>query len=48
MHEGARETTFTFFVMYLSPLKSKSCAGHNSHTVLDNLIIFGRYIYQVK
>ena len=38
----ARETTL---IMYLSPLKLKSCAGHNSHTVLDNLIIFGRDIY---
>ena len=26
----------------------KFCAGHNSHTVWDNLIIFGRDIYQVK
>ena len=26
-----------FFVMYLSPLKPKSCAGHNSHTVFDNI-----------
>ena len=25
-----RETTHTFFVMYLSPLKPKSCAGNNS------------------
>ena len=46
---GASETTLTFFVMYLSPLKPKSCAGHNSHdTVSDSLIIFGRDIYQVK
>ena len=29
----ARETTLTFFVMYLSPLKPKSFAGHHSHTV---------------
>ena len=36
-----RETTLTVFVM-LSVLKPKSCAGHNSHTVCDNLIIFGR------
>ena len=26
----------------LSLLKLKSCADHNSHTVCDNLIIFGR------
>ena len=38
----AREMTLTFFVMLLSPLKLKSCAGHNSHTVCDNMIIFGR------
>ena len=44
----ARETTLTFFIMYLSPLKPKSCAGHNSHTVKDNLIIFGRDAYQVE
>ena len=29
----ARETILTFFILYLSPLKLKSCAGHNSHTV---------------
>ena len=34
--QGVRETTFTFFFMYLSPLKSKSCEGH------------GRYMYLVK
>ena len=44
----ARETTINFFLMYLSPLKPKPCAGHNAHTVSDNLIIFGRNIYQVK
>ena len=44
----ARDTTLTFFVIYLSPLKPKSCAGHNTHTVRDDLIIFGRDIYQVK
>ena len=43
----ARETTLTFSVMYLSPLKPESCAGHNSPTVSDNLI-FDRDIYQVK
>ena len=43
-----RESTLTFFIMYLSPLKPKSCAGRNSHSVLDNLIIFDRDIYQVK
>ena len=37
----ARETTPTFFVMYLSPLKQRSCAGHIFHTVCDNMIIFG-------
>ena len=31
----ARESTLTFFVMYLSPLKPKSLEGHNSHTVRD-------------
>ena len=30
------------FIMKLSPMKPKSCADHISHTVLDNLIIFGR------
>ena len=40
--------TFSIMYMYLFPLMPKSCAGHNSHTVLDNLIIFGRNIYQVK
>ena len=45
---GARETTLTSFVLYLSPLKLKSCTGHNSHTACDNLILFGRYIYQIK
>ena len=31
-HVHARETTLTFLVI-LSPLKPKSCADHNSHTV---------------
>ena len=44
----AKETILTFFVMHLSPLKPKSCADHNSHTVWYNLIIFGRDIYQVR
>ena len=37
-----QESQRTFFIMELSPLRLKYCAGHNSHTVLDNLIIFGR------
>ena len=44
----ARETTLIFFAIYLSPLKPKSSVGHNSHTVCDYLIVFGRNIYQVK
>ena len=36
------------FVMYLFPFKPKSCAGHSSYTVSDNLMIFGRNMYQVK
>ena len=44
----ARETILTFFVMYLSLLKPKYCAGHNSHSVRDNLIIFGKDMYQDK
>ena len=44
----AREITLTFFVMYLSPLKPKSCTGHNSHTVSDEFILFDSDIYQVK
>ena len=44
----ARDTTFSFFVLYLSPLKWKSCAGHNSLAVRDNLTVFCRDIYQVK
>ena len=39
----ARETTLTFFLMYLSPLKPKSCAGYNFHAVRDN-VIFDRDI----
>ena len=38
----ARETTPTVFIIWLSALKPSSCAGHNSHTVGVNLIIFGR------
>ena len=45
---NTRETTLTFFVIYLYPLKPNSSAGHTSHTVWDNLMIFGRNIYQVK
>ena len=44
----ARETSPIFFIMHLSPLKVKSCAGHNSHTILDDLIIFDMDTYQVK
>ena len=36
----ARETTLAFFVMYSSPLKPKSYAGHNSNSGRDNLIMF--------
>ena len=46
--EQISETTLIFFVMYLSTLKPKSCADHNSPTVWDNLIIFGRDIYKVN
>ena len=41
----ARETTLTFFLMSLPPLKPKSCAGHNFHnsdTFRHILITFGR------
>ena len=44
----ARETTLALFIMYLFPLKLKFCAGHNSHSVCDNLIVFCRDVYQVK
>ena len=44
----ARETILTFFFMELSPPMQKFCAGHNAHTVGDNLIIYGRDIYQAK
>ena len=44
----AIETILTFLVIKLSPLKPKYCAGHYSHTVCDNLKLFGRNIYQVK
>ena len=43
----ASQVTLTFVVMYFYTLKPKSCAGHNSHTVKDNLIIFGRDIWSV-
>ena len=39
----ARETTL-FLHYVLNPLKPKTCAGHNSHTVGGNLI-FGKDIY---
>ena len=42
----ARETALAF--LCLSPLIQKFCAGYNSHTVGDNLIVYGRHIYQVK
>ena len=44
----AGESTLTFFVIYLSPPKPKSCLGRYSHIFCDNLTIFGRDIYQVK
>ena len=37
-----RETTLTLFVVKLSPLKWKYCAGHNFDTVRHILIMFGR------
>ena len=40
----ARETTLTLFIMYLCPLKLTFFAGYISHTVLDNLMIFGGLI----
>ena len=42
-HSGERTVPRGPLVCYvgISP-EAKSCAGHNSHTVLDNLIIFGR------
>ena len=42
-----RETTLTFFVVYLFSLEMKSYACHDP-SVRDDLIIFGRDIYQVK
>ena len=42
------KSTLTFSTMSLFPQMLKSGAGYNSHTVLDNLIISGRDIYQVK
>ena len=46
-HVGCKRDN-SHFIMYLSLLMSKSCAGHNSYTFWDNLIIFGRYIHHVK
>ena len=37
-----------FLLHVLISLNAKYCAGHKSHTVIDNLIIFGRDIYQVR
>ena len=44
----ARKITLTFSVMYLSRLKPKTCAGHNSYTVAYKLIIFGNDICQIS
>ena len=38
----ARETTLTFFIMYLPPLKPNSCALHNFDTLKHILLMFGR------
>ena len=38
----ARETTLTFFIMKLPPLKPKSCALHNFDTLRHILIMLGR------
>ena len=38
----ARETTLTFFLMWLPPLKPKSCVLHNFDTLRHILIMFGR------
>ena len=37
-----QERQLSLSVIQLSLLKPKSCAGHNTHTVRDNLVIFGR------
>ena len=36
-----RDNSHCFRYIVISP-KPKSCAGHNPHTVTNNLIIFGR------
>ena len=38
----ARETILTLFGLSLSPLKQKSCAGHNFDTLRHILIMYGR------
>ena len=38
----AQERQFLLSSSCRYPLKPKSCAGHNSHTVWDNLLIFGK------
>ena len=38
----ARETALTVYVMYFISAKLKSCAGYNSNTAREHLIIFGR------
>ena len=43
-----QERTLTLLIVYVYPLQLKSYAGRNSHAVLDDLIIFGGDIYQVK
>ena len=44
-----RDNSHFLRYVLISP-KLTACAGHNSHTVGDNLIIFDRHIhvYQVK
>ena len=39
--------SYVFPMYFISP-EAESCAGHNSHTASDNLIIFDRDINQVK
>ena len=47
-HDVCKRDNSHFFIMYLCSLKPKSFAGHNSHTVWDNLIIIGRNIHEGK
>ena len=48
MHVACKRDNSHLLCYVVISLETEIFTGHNSHTVSDNLIIYGRDIYQVK